>query len=61
VGAYALTAALARYVLAFRSWPAPGYAALACGATIGLTVLGGLLASTRALLVRPLAVLRQRT
>jgi putative ABC transport system permease protein len=60
-GAYVLTAALARYVLAFDSWPAPGRAALACGATIGLTLLGGLLASARALLVRPLAVLRQRT
>ena len=59
-GAYALAATFTHQVLKLQSWPAWQACVLAVLASIVLSVLGGLLASARALRVRPLEVLRGR-
>lgn len=59
-GAYALAASFTRQVLKLPSWPAWQSCMVAVLTTIVLSVLGGLLASARALRVRPLEVLRNR-
>jgi len=59
-GAYALTALLARQLLQLEALPSWSLCLAAVLVTIALSVLCGLLASTKALLVRPLDVLRNR-
>jgi putative ABC transport system permease protein len=59
-GAYAVTALLARQLLQLDALPSWSMCLAAVLIAIALSVLCGLLASTRALLVRPLDVLRNR-
>ena len=58
LGAYALALLFARYVLSVQTLPSWQLCALAMVTTTCLSTVGGLLASLRALQVRPLAVLR---
>lgn len=59
-GAYLLAAIFTQQVLHLSRWPSLAAAILAIVATVMLSVLGGLLASARALRVAPLSVLRGR-
>jgi putative ABC transport system permease protein len=58
-GAYALCYGFTSQVLQLRALPSLALCAVAVLAAVALSVLGGLAASTRALLVRPMFVLRQ--
>lgn len=57
--AYALAFSVGRFLLGLPSFPAPSIALAALPLTTMLSMAGGLLASTRALAVSPLAVLGQ--
>jgi len=59
VGGIALSWAVTRFGFEIAWAWTPGAYLLALGMTVALSVIAGLAASTRALAVRPLAVLRQ--
>ncbi|HEY6876464.1 MAG TPA: FtsX-like permease family protein, partial [Polyangiales bacterium] len=58
-GAYGLTYACTRFVLELSTRPDLRACVIACGLVVALAVIGGLLASVRALCVLPIAVLRR--